>query len=117
LLGDGNKYSKEKGLTGDESLATKVSGIDFPELLSPVDDLPPCTVITRIDSNGDRLLIQGTTHDNGVVKTISVNGKSARILSQVHGVADWSIELPKSKSITATATDATGNRELNPHKI
>ena len=117
LLGDGNKYSKEKGLTGDESLATKVSGIDFPELLSPVDDLPPCTVITRIDSTGDRLLVRGTTHDNGVVKTISVNGKSARILSQAHGVADWSIELPKSKSITATATDATGNRELNPHKI
>jgi hypothetical protein len=82
-----------------------------------VDDLPPCTVITRIDSIGDRLLVRGTTHDNGVVKTISVNGKSASILSQVHGVADWSIELPKSKSITATATDATGNRELNPHKI
>jgi hypothetical protein len=117
LLGDGNKYSKEKGLTGDESLATKVSGIDFPELLSPVDDLPPCTVITRIDSTGDRLLVRGTTHDNGVVKTISVNGKSASILSQVHGVADWSVELPKSKSITATSTDATGNRELNPHKI
>ena len=117
LLDDGNKYSKENGLTGDESLATRVSGIDFPELLSPVDDLPPCTVITRIDSTGDRLLVRGTTHDNGVVKTISVNGKSASILSQVHGVADWSIELPKSKSITATATDATGNRELNPHKI
>ena len=117
LLEDGNKYSQEKGLTGDESLATKVSGIDFPELLSPVDDLPPCTVITRIDSTGDRLRVRGTTHDNGVVKTISVNGKSARILSQDHGVADWSIELPKSKSITATATDATGNRELNPHKI
>jgi hypothetical protein len=117
LLEDGNKYSKENGLTGDESLATRVSGIDFPELLSPVDDLPPCTIITRIDSTGDRLLVRGTTHDNGVVKTISVNGKSASILSQVHGVADWSIELPKSKSITATATDATGNRELNPHKI
>ena len=117
LLGDGNNYSKEKGLTGDESLATTVSGIDFPELLSPVDDLPPCTVITRIDSTKDRLRVRGTTHDNDVVKTIIVNGKSASILSQIHGVADWSVELPKSKSITATGIDATGNRELNPHKI
>ena len=108
LLADGNKYRKENGLTGNESLVTEVSDVDFPELLHPVDDLPPCTIITRIDETNDRLRVRGTTHDNGVVKTVSVNGKPARILNQVHGVADWSIDLPKSKSVTATATDATG---------
>ena len=117
LLVDGNKYRKENGLTGNESLVTEVSDVDFPELLHPVDDLPPCTIITRIDETGGRLHVRGTTHDNGVVKTVSVNGKPARILSQAHGVADWSIQLPKSKSVTATATDATGNREQIPHEI
>jgi len=117
LLADGNKYRKENGLTGNESLVAEVSDVDFPELLHPVDDLPPCTIITRIDETGDRLHVQGTTHDNDVVKTVSVNGKPARILSQAHGVADWSIQLPKSKNITATATDTTGNREQMPHLI
>jgi hypothetical protein len=117
LLGDGNKYYKENGLTGDESLVAEVSDTDFPELLDPVDDLPPCTIITRIDETGDGLHVRGTTHDNGVVKTVSVNGKPARILSQVHGVADWSIQLPKSKNVTAIATDAIGNRERIPHEI
>jgi hypothetical protein len=117
LLADGNKYRKEIGLTGDESLVAEVSDMDFPELLHPVDDLPPCTIITRIDETGDLLHVRGTTHDNGVVKTVSVNGKNARILNQIHGVADWRIDLPKSKSVTATATDATGNREQIPHEI
>ena len=117
LLADGNKYRKEEGLTGDESLASEVSDLEFPVLLHPVDDLPPCTVITRIDETKDLLLVRGTTHDNGVVKTVSVNGRSARILDQAHGVADWIIRLPKSESVSATAVDAAGNRERIPHKI
>ena len=71
----------------------------------------------RIDEAKDLLLVRGTTHDNGVVKTVSVNGRSARILDQAHGVADWIIRLPKSESVSATAVDDAGNRERIPHKI
>lgn len=28
--------------------------IQFPELLAPVDDLPPATLITKIQSEGDK---------------------------------------------------------------
>ena len=91
--------------------------VDFPELLQPVDDLPPATIITRIDQAEDGLKIFGTTHDDGTIKTVTVNGQPARIHSQQHGVADWSIELPKAASLTAAATDAAGNAEKNPHVL
>ena len=74
-------------------------------------------MITRIDETKDLLIVRGTTHDNGVVKTVSVNGRSASILDQAHGVADWIIRLPKSESVSATAVDDAGNRERIPHKI
>ncbi|MBT5691401.1 MAG: hypothetical protein HOI65_09850 [Opitutae bacterium] len=46
-----------------------------------------------------------------------MNNRPARIHKQEYGVADWSIELPKSSRITAGSKDMAGNRELNPHKI
>lgn len=117
LLGDGNKYAQEPGLTGDESVVAEVANVDFPELLQPVDDLPPATIITRIDQTAGRLKIFGTTHDNGTIKTVTVNGQPARIHSQQHGVADWSIELADAAQLTAGATDAAGNTEKNPHRL
>ncbi len=117
LLGDGNKYRKETGLTGDESLVAEVKDVDFPKLLDPVDDYPPCTIITRIGRTKSHLEVRGITHDNGTVEEVLVNGQPARILSQEHGVADWSIKLPNSKSITAEGIDSAGNREQIPHEI
>jgi hypothetical protein len=117
LLGDGNKYAKQPGLTGDESVVAEVRNVDFPKLLHPVDDLPPATIITRIDEIAGRLKIHGTTHDNGTIKIVTVNGRPARIHAQQHGVADWSIELPKSPKLIAAATDTAGNVEINPHVL
>ncbi len=117
LLADGNKYAKETDLTGDESVAAEVRNVNFPELLHPIDDLPPATIITRIDEIGDRLKIQGTTHDNGTIKTVTVNGQPAQIHGQQHGVADWTIEVTKTPELSAAATDVAGNRELNAHVL
>jgi len=117
LLADGNKYTKEPGITGDEAVMARVSNVKFPELLNPVDDLPPATIITRIDESNGQLIIWGTTHDNGTIQSVTVNKRPARIHKQEHGIADWSIELPKSSRITAGSTDEAGNRELHPHKI
>jgi hypothetical protein len=117
LLADGNQYAKETNLTGDESVAAQVRNVNFPELLHPIDDLPPATLITRIDEANGRLKIYGTTHDNGTIKTVTVNGHPARIHSQQHGVADWTIELAKPAQLTAAATDTAGNTEKNPHRL
>ncbi len=117
LLADGNKYAKETDLTGDESVVAEVRNVNFPELLHPIDDLPPATIITRIDEIGGRLKIHGITHDNGTIKTVTVNGQPARIHSQQHGVADWTIELATPSQLTATATDTAGNTEKNPHQL
>jgi hypothetical protein len=117
LLADGNKYAEEPGLTGDEAVMARVANVKFPELLNPVDDLPPATIITRVDESNGQLIIWGTTHDNGTIQSVTVNKRPARIHKQEHGIADWSIELPKSSRITAGSTDKAGNRELNPHKI
>jgi hypothetical protein len=46
LLEDGHKYREEPGLTSDESRVTDWSAIEWPELLNPLDDLPPVTVVT-----------------------------------------------------------------------
>jgi hypothetical protein len=117
LLSDGNKYAKETDLTGDESVVAEVRNVNFPELLHPLDDLPPATIITRIDEANGRLKIHGTTHDNGTIKTVTVNGQPVRIHSQQHGVADWTIEMATPAQLTATATDTAGNAEKNPHKL
>ena len=85
--------------------------------MHPIDDLPPATLITRIDEIGGRLKIHGTTHDNGTIKIVTVNDQPARIHSQQHGVADWTIEMATPAQLTATATDTAGNAEKNPHKL
>ena len=45
LLKDGNEYRAQSPLTGDESVVAEVRGLAWPQLLTPVDDLPPVTVI------------------------------------------------------------------------
>jgi hypothetical protein len=119
LMSDGNNYERKPPLTGDESAVAEVKGIEFPKLLDPVDDLPPATIISSVQSRNGRLIVRGITHDDGDVKSISVNGKPATIVSSEAGVADWRIDLAVTakQKLTAVATDAAGNVEKNPHVV
>ena len=114
LLADGNTYRQEAPLTGDESVVTEVKSVPWPQVLDPVDDLPPATVITAVQRLGDhRLAVTGITHDNGEITAVTVNGASAKIVKTHSGVADWSIEVPfpADGHVTAFAKDDAGNTE------
>jgi hypothetical protein len=118
LINDGNKYSEEPPLTGDESRVAEVRDVEFPKLLDPVDDLPPATVITHIRRIKDgKLLVRGTTSDNGKVKRVVVNGKEARAVTG--NFAEWEVVLDAKGigKISAHAEDAAGNVEKRPHVL
>lgn len=110
-------YRHIDGWTGSEARAAEVSGVAFPQLLNPVDDLPPATLITSIKSVGAKRLIIGVSHDNGEIMSVSVNGHPATITAQHAGVADWSITLgaPANGRLIAKSTDRAGNEEQVPH--
>lgn len=90
---------------------------DYPTL---VDDLPPITVITSVrQMPGGKLMVRGTTSDNGDVKSVTVNGQPARALRPQF--AEWQIELagvrPGDVKVSAHAVDAAGNAEQRPHEV
>ncbi|HWN95211.1 MAG TPA: hypothetical protein VNT99_09270, partial [Methylomirabilota bacterium] len=91
----------------------------FPQLLAPVDDLPPATLITSIQSKGTQRIVRGISHDNGRIATVTVNGQKATITTQHSGVADWiiSLDAPAAGRYLAKATDHAGNAELTPHEV
>jgi len=105
--------------TGPEARATAVQGIAFPQLLAPVDDEPPATLITSIALEGAKRIVRGISHDNGEIATISVNGRPATIITQHAGVADWTItfDAPAHGRYLAQATDRAGNAEHMPHEV
>jgi len=109
-------FRSEFPLTGNESRVMEVAKAAFPELLTPVDDLPPATVITHVVRKGSKLLVRGVTSDNGDVKTVTVNGAAAR--STRPNFAEWEVELnttPSDGRLQASAVDAAGNVEPRPH--
>jgi hypothetical protein len=115
--GDGLKYRAEAPFSPIVRVA-EVNKVDFPNLLDPIDDLPPTTVITHVRKLPDgKLLVRGSTADNGTVKRVAVNGKEARPV--VANFAEWEITLDGSSSgaagLKASAEDAAGNVEKNPH--
>src|SRR5262245_55969135 len=71
LLNDGNKYHSGAPLTGDESVVAEVTNVMWPELLQPVDDLPPATIITAAVRRGDKVIVTGITHDNGDIVSVT----------------------------------------------
>ena len=101
----------------------EVTDTSFPELLSPVDDLPPSTVITHIRREGDKLLVRGTTSDNGNVKEVFVSGMPAK--ASAVNYAEWEAEVPVSKAtakdsglqLSAHAVDEAGNIEPLWHAL
>ncbi|MEA3207204.1 MAG: hypothetical protein QOE70_261 [Chthoniobacter sp.] len=119
LMGDGTAWRKEPPLTGDESVVAEVSGVPFPKLLDPVDDLAPTTIITHMRMEGGKVMVAGIAHDNGEIAAVSVNGQSAAIVSASAGVVDWKITLegaPEGK-IVASARDSAGNVEQTGHEV
>jgi hypothetical protein len=84
-----------------------------------LDDLPPVTVITLIESMGEQLVVHGIAHDNGEITEVRVNGRQAEIGSRSAGVVDWklSLEKPRDGRVTASASDDAGNRELTKHLV
>jgi hypothetical protein len=116
LMKDGD-YRSIDGFTGDKARAADVPGVEFPALLDPVDDLPPTTVITRVQREGANVVVRGTTADNGTVKRVLVNGKEAKALSP--NFAQWEVVLrdvkPGEVKLSAHAEDAAGNVEKRPH--
>lgn len=105
--------------TGPEARAAEVKDMTFPELLAPVDDVPPATLITSFAADGAKRIVRGVSHDDGEIATVTVNGHSATIITQHAGVADWTLTLdvPADGRYLAKATDSAGNTELTPHEV
>ena len=119
LSAEGLDYHADPPLTGDESVVAEVTGIPWPELLHPVDDLPPATIITSVRIKDGKVHLAGVTHDNGNVKRVVVNDKPATIISSDAGVVDWqaALPLPPDGQLTAFATDDSGNVERQAHRL
>ena len=88
--------------------------------LEPIDDLPPTTVITRVSRTASgKLLVSGTTSDNGTVKRVVTNGRDAIALSP--NFAEWEITLDAPHDgqiiLAAHAEDAEGNVEKSAHRL
>jgi hypothetical protein len=92
----------------------------FPSPLQPLDDLPPSTVITSVEwARAGRLLVRGTTADDGVVVRVTVNGRAAKAIAP--NFAQWEVVLDRAGAgpvkVTASAEDAAGNVEATPHAL
>jgi hypothetical protein len=110
--GDGLSYAEgTKPFAGKSMRVAEAKDVAFPELLKPVDDLPPSTVITSVVGK----LVRGTTSDNGDVKQVLVNGKPARATSP--NFLTWEIELDAVTTLSAGAEDLAGNVERTPHVL
>ena len=115
---NGSAFKSDPPLTGDESRVAEVRDVSFPELLHPVDDQPPATIITRVQRIGDSFLVRGVCEDNGDIKQVQVNGVAAT--ARRGNYAEWEATLksiPADGLIKAVATDAAGNVERLPHAI
>jgi len=80
LKSDGLKYRKDSPLTGDESVVAEVKDIEFPQLLNPVDDQPPATVVTYPSPGSEVRLIDGAITIRGVTTD---NIKTRRVVIKV----------------------------------
>jgi len=88
---------------------TRAKEADYPKPLTPVDDLPPQTVITHVGKpeNG-KIKVRGVTSDCGPVKSVQVNGHKAKALRP--NFAEWEVTLDAStKKFTVRSEDAAGN--------
>ena len=119
LIEDGNQYEARPPLTGNESRVAEVTGVTWPKLLNPVDDLPPATIITSVKRDGNELIVEGISHDNGKIVAVKVDGQTAEQTSASSGTVDWRIRIgiPGNGQIAALAVDDAGNAEQTAHTI
>jgi len=110
-----DSFRSDPPLTGNESAVREVSNVEFPQVLNPVDDLPPATVITHVVRKGEQLVVTGTCADNGEVKKVVVNGQEAKATGP--NFSQWEITLAAAKKIFAHAADAAGNQEQLKHEV
>lgn len=119
LMQDGREYREQNPLAGDQSRVAEVKGAEWPTLLTPVDNLPPATIITSVKSHANSITVTGVTHDNGDIQSITTNGHKAAILHSAFGVTDWTLTASATdlQTIVATATDTAGHVELTLHHL
>jgi hypothetical protein len=118
--GDDRAYHADPPLTGKEARLAEVHDVAFPQLLDPIDDRPPATVITQVrPAGGGKLLVRGTTSDNGTVRKVVVNGQQARATEP--NFAAWEVTLEgvsgREVKLQAHAEDEAGNEEKRPHTV
>ena len=116
--GEAARDAEKPPMIGKDAEVSRVGDIEFPELLAPVDEEPPATVILSVARGGSDVLVHGVTHDNGVITKVLVNEVEAKLTRTSPGVVDWTVVLPKGTTkIEAGALDEAGNKELTPHRI
>jgi hypothetical protein len=113
------EYQPIKDFTGKDVRGAVVSGVAFPTLLNPVDDLPPATMIRSVHKAGSKLIVTGLSQDNGEVASVAVNGTAASIVSASAGEVEWRVEIdvPADGLVAAGATDRAGNVEKTVHRL
>ncbi len=112
-----SEFKKINYFTGDESQAKEVKDVPFPQFPKLVDDLPPFSIITRIQKEGGKVLVEGVSSDNGLITKVLVNGREAS--SVTSNFANWKIILDEISSggiVEAKAVDAAGNEEKFTNK-
>ena len=109
---DPKAFRDEPTLTGNASRVAEVKDVAFPALPEVVDDLPPATVITSVSKKDGKLVVRGSTTDNGTVKRVVVNGKEAKATAA--NFSEWEITLDAATELKAFAEDAAGNVEKTP---
>ncbi len=118
---NGNKRVRQPGWpqgTGDGGARIQPPHVEVAKL-SPIDQLPPITVITHVRKEGSYLIVRGTTSDNGPLKRVTVNDQVAKMTSATEWVVTLTLTHMKSGTmkLTARAEDNAGNVELTPHEL
>jgi len=115
---DASQYKPDTPLTGDESRVTVVHDVKFPELLQPVDDLPPASVITSVWRSDAGWQVRGETTDNGEILEVLVNGVAARSVRGNYGAWEVTLSEPLAEGkVSAVAKDVAGNQEQAIHTV
>ena len=112
---DPKAFRDEPTLTGNESRVAEVKDVAFPAFPEVVDDLPPATIITSVSKKEGRLVVRGSTTDNGTVKRVVVNGQEAKATAA--NFSEWEVTLDAATELKAFAEDAAGNVEKTPHSV
>lgn len=113
---DGTSYLPGPSpIFGKNIRLVEVKDAAFPDLLAPIDDLAPQTVITSITPLGSKLRVRGSCSDNGEIRRVLVNGHEAH--ARGPNFVEWEADLELTNKVTAVAEDAAGNVEKTGHEI